>query len=261
MGPRPDLAFVQETTERSLTVITAGDFKIVSIMGTVFFHGGVVNTRLILTKFLEMYTDRLNGQVISIPEEPGMPPELPRVILGSSNNVWNFQVSLIRADVTKRDYKGEVLPGVDDVHAEILPMLEDVIELTGLKAGRLSTVCNQYAATERPAVRLAERFCKNAWLQDGQPLAAPDNFELHVHRRHKLACGLEVNSWIRHKSGFYQIASRPRGDAIVVEQDINTPGESAETATFDAQVRKEFFVEASQELIMALARNYPGGEP
>ena len=109
------------------------------------------------------------------------------------------------------------------------------------------------AARDPSAVKnLIEHFCKERWLQ--RPLNRQANFELHAHKRFTMDNYFVVNSWVRNKTG--SVESEP---IALVEQDINTLPEEAETRSFSTDETVRFFRAVVPELDLILSLYYPRG--
>jgi hypothetical protein len=140
---------------------------------------------------------------------------------------------------------------------DCLDLLEGYIKIMQVSVGRLAAICTWLAPHSKPAMTLAQRFCKDMWTSESMALARSENFELHAHKVYSLGPGMTVNSWIRHKSGFRRMPGERPEPAVVVEQDINTLAEVASEKVFTKGERDRFFQSAARELDEIMMKYYP----
>jgi hypothetical protein len=145
-------------------------------------------------------------------------------------------------------------PTTQEFFSEASQRLNEYREFLDARAGRMAAVLNRYAEHPTPGPYIAKHFCQERWLTE--PLAPPENFELHAHRHFVLAEKFQVNLWVRSKTG---TISSAQGNLpiVLVEQDLNTLLEDMETQTFSKQDIEKFFVATVPKFDEILQLYYP----
>lgn len=215
---------------------SANVFRISSIQCVVFTPNLEIRSSQLLKHLFERWGDRFNGQPLTIPLPLDAPPQIPSIILTSIDNSLKMEVSKARTAVIWVRTHSEGDPDVPVVVGEFCEILHDFLAHTHATPGRLATIIHRFLPMENTGRWLAEHFCKDIWLAG--PLDRPQNFELHAHKRYRLARQFNVNSWVRVKTGILTI---DRSSIVLVEQDINTLAEELETQRFGRTRIRRFF--------------------
>ena len=220
--------------------VGADSFVTAHFQATLFTPEEEVSSAKIANVLLPRWQDRFDGQPFLLPVSAGVPREIPKVILQTSQGDLRCEISSERISMVWQ--KTNVS---SDVPADFL---EDAVrrileyrDFARTRVGRLAAVTTRYAPHVNPGKFLAQHFCQERWLR--APLNRPENFELHAHKTFPMSESFVVNSWVRNKTGIAQV-----GPVVLVEQDINTLSEEAssrdfssdEISMFFALVRKEF---------------------
>jgi len=230
------------------------DFQTSSMQATIFTPGLSFMPQEILGHVLQKWGEKFNYAPISIPSPGGMPPEIPRIILQSLNHQFKVEFSPARVNsfwllVDEKDYYP-----FQDFFNFSEKLLCDYRNLVKGRVGRIASVINRFVKLKNSAKFLAERFCKKKWIN--KPLDDLEGFEIHSHKRYKLAKIYSVNSWVRFKTGF--IGERAKNERILIaQQDINTLNEEIETSNYSNEQIRNFFKKTINEFDSILSFYFP----
>ncbi len=238
-------------------MISHTDFKDLSYQVSAFTLNFQMNINRILRAFLDKYSDRFNGEPVSIPIPEGAPKEIPRIILQSDDKIWKLQVSPIRIDFF---WKGGTKEVEESTIGEFIRVAKDILslyqEVTKTTYGRLALVFERIADIENPGLSLAKHFCKDIWTET--VLNKPEYFEIHAHKRYKVDDKItDINSWIRHKVVTIKLENQDEKKVILVEQDLNTPSENIIEEDFTVDMRQHFLDVMPSEIATILKKYYP----
>lgn len=185
----------------------------------------------------------LDGDTVTLPDVPGIPPEIPRLNLSSSDRRWKLQAATRRLNLFwERVDDGDTLePGLflKAVPEIVRPFIETSASLS---VNRLAYVVRRFAPAAAPAKELALYFARTELLSG--PLNRPSDFELHAHKVYTPEGFEPVNSWIRWKTAHLLSNQEP---GILAEQDLNTLAERDRKESFSQEVVQTFFSVASRE--------------
>lgn len=234
-------------------MVKSSDFQIASIQATLFTPG----LRFVPSKFLgtvlEKWGTHFDDTPVSLPAPPDLPPEIPRVTLQSANKQQKLELAPARANLfwLRRSDEDRIdLKDFLDFSADILC---DYVDIVGGRVGRIAAVLNRFLGVENPGLLLGQHFCKEKW-QTG-PFNRPESFEIHAHKRYGFD-RYTINSWVRCKTG--TAGKGPDQKSIIlVEQDINTIAEEAETKEFSEEEIKDFFRLVPAEFDAVLSLYFP----
>lgn len=235
----------------ALDVITARDFRLLEYQTVVFTPGLQFIQNKLLSALLGKWGELFDGDPIKLPQSQDFPPEVPRLILRSQDSHHELRASGGRLDFFWRPEPEEVA----DVAAHLTSSIRlciDYLDLTRGVASRLAAVVKRVALREEPGKTLAAYFCQDRWLHG--PLDTVQEFQLHAHEVSQLQGGLNVNSWFRAKSSLLAKDGKP---VILVEQDLNTVAEEAESREFTAEELEGFFFAANPQLDRILEAYFP----
>lgn len=218
---------------------------------SVFAAGRVVAT--ILRRFGETF----DGEMQALPLPSDVPPEVPRVVLQSSDGQYRLHAAPARIDSFWSAVAAK--PGATlDLVKHCAEVHEHYVRETGVRVARLGFILRRIYPIENPAQALIERFCNAASQQATFHRSAA--FEIHNHKQYVPRRGgidFEINSWVRCKSALASPDNRP---VILVEQDLNTRREDLDRARFEAGQIGDFFAAAVQEADDVLDKYFPEQE-
>ena len=229
------------------------DFVVASCQATLFTPEAEFSGSHLLSRLLPKpkWIERFDGEPTVLPLPEMAPRDVPKVILQSASGEWRCEVASGRFNIhwllKTNDADGLDLQKFVEV---ALPLLQDYQRFVDSRIDRLAAVITRYAVQDSPGRFLARHFCKDRWLE--APFNRPESFELHAHKRFTLGAQ-KVNSWVRNKTG--TLKSEEQRTIVVVEQDINTPGE--ESNEFSDVDISRFFTALSAEFDGILRLYYP----
>jgi hypothetical protein len=237
--------------------ISHTDFQDFSYQASAFTPGLQFTINRILGSLLSKYSDRFDGEPISLPLPEEMPMEAPRIILRSVGEIWKLQISPLRIDFF---WKGGIKDEKNSNKSEFIGLAEEVLDyyqdISKVVYGRLALVVERIAFIDKPGISLAWHFCKEE--RTNTVLNRPDYFEIHAHKRYKVNDEFpDINSWIRHKVVILKSGEHKGERVILVEQDLNTPPENINDVDFNKEMRHHFFKVIPIEMYSILKKYYP----
>ena len=234
-------------------MIKAAHFDISSIQCSIFTPGFSYPPTAFLAYLLGRWGSKFDGQPLSIPLPDDAPPGVAGIVLTSKDKSFNMDVSRYRTNVSWNRTSSVVALDVLSVIDEMTDILQNITRDQRISVGRLAFILNRFAPLEDVAKILAAHFCKEEWFTT--TLNQPDNFELHVHKKHALGTEeLDVNNWFRVRTGHVVVDSK---SAVLVQQDINTIAEELESRHFELEQIQTFFHEAIKLDDQVLAQYFP----
>ena len=233
-------------------MIHADSFRALSIQCSFFTPYVEFRPASILAYLLETVGNIFDGEPLSMPLPPDAPPQIPRIILSSKDHAHKIEVAKERANIFWFRTKEEEDPDLRHLVDEFHNILKGYVSSINVEPARISAVLSRFTPVENPAKVLAEHFCKQE-LNSG-PLNRPENFELHSHKRFTMSQDYIVNSWLRAKTGQTKADKRR---VIIVEQDINTLAEEAETRKYNPDEIKGFYDAVIDEFNSILSLYFP----
>ena len=191
-----------------------------------------------------------NGEPASFEPPTGMPIRgYPLAILKSDDSLTRLIVSTERIDF----YRNVADESSVDVAGHLKTATElftEYHEQVSGKAARAAVMLIRSCESEKPARTISNLFCREKWL-DG-PMNRAKDFEIAAMKQYQLAATIDVNSWFRCKSG--QMVKADQGKierrAILVEQDLNTTMDRANTLGLSHDEIRKFFELAPADLDM-----------
>jgi len=234
--------------------LTVGMFRLASCQATLFTPDEEISTTRLLNGVARRWLDRFDADPVVIPATEDIPREDPRMILNSTSGNWRCEIASTRINLFwRRTNTTTAEPTLSEFYAEATRMLNEYKEFLNARVGRMAAVLNRFVEHATPALFLARHFCQDRW--SAAPLNRPENFELHAHKRYRLAGEFEVNSWVRSKTG--TVSGEPPHPIVSVEQELNTPAEDSDSRRFSAGEIARFFGECSYVFDSILWLYYP----
>jgi hypothetical protein len=205
---------------------------------------------------LPRFRERFDGEMQALPI-PAEMPDVPRVVLLSSDGRWRLQMGPARIDCfwnRKPPVASESLAVIVD---ECIPVLDQYVRELSVGVARCALVLGRAIHVENPPETLIRRFCNEASRRE--PFNRSGTFEIHNHKVYMPEQGInyEINSWVRCKSATMPPDNRP---VIVVEQDLNSLAQEMLTRRFTADEIRVFFETASREADDILRKYFPEQE-
>jgi len=231
-------------------------FRLASCQATLFTPDEEISTTRLLNGVVHRWRDRFDAAPVIIPASEGIPREDPRMILSSTSGNWRCEIAPMRINLFWRCTNTTTAePTLSGFYAEATRVLNEYAGFLNARVGRMAAGLNRFAEHPTPGLFLARHFCQGRW--SAAPLNRPENFELHAHKRYRLAGEFEVNSWVRNKSGTVS-GEHPR-PIVSVEQDLNTLAEDSDRRRFSAEEIARFFGECCYVFDSILWLYYPEG--
>jgi len=230
----------------------ASEFGIGSVQAVFYTPNvGAFSQSKVLADIFTHASTRYDGPPTSLPPLEGLPPDLPRVLLRSSDGAWHIRAAPGRIDSlwahpTMLADAGELATIV----AQCSEVIEHYVHTSSVHVGRLALVVLRGHVLPDPAQTLIDLFCNESSKR--APFNRSLNFELHNHKRYQPAdLDQAVNSWVRCRTSLVQQSS-----GIGVEQDINTLEEVGQN-TLSADQIHNFFIRVPAEMDSVLRLYFP----
>lgn len=237
-------------------MITVDNFRLASCQATLFTPDEEISTPKLVGGLLPRWLPTFDADPVLLPPAEGLPREVPRIILNSTSGSWRCEIAPARLNLFWRGTKSvspAVTPTLTEFFRDATTLLNEYADFLKTRVGRLAAVLSRYASHPSPGLFLAGHFCQERWMTT--PFNRPENFELHAHKRFSMG-EFHVNSWVRNKTGHASIESDVQ-PIVLVEQDINTLQEEADTRSFDGGDVVRFFSGVSSEFDVILRLYYP----
>jgi len=199
-------------------------YKYLSAIFTPDFNIGnslkIANT--ISSIFKELLDDvNWNPSILPIPQDA--PPEIPRLILSSTDDRWTVNISPER---TSLFYNNP--PELDNVSIEIKRysdiashFLSEFQNQMDLRVQRIAFVTERCIYKDNALGYILENFCDDNKIHKGQPFHNAKIFEVHSLKKYDWM-EFQINSWVRIKCMPFKINATDSSPAIIVINDLNT---------------------------------------
>jgi hypothetical protein len=230
------------------------DFKVASMQATIFTPDLSFQQQKILKYFLGKWGERFDDIPISMPVPPEVEKEIPRIILNSLDKNFKIEFSPARVNLFWIYGKEGDYYSIKDFYNFSQEILCNYNDFLRGRIGRIAAVLNRFLKLDNPTKFLVEQFCKEKWIN--KSFKALENFELHSHKRYKLADYFPINSWIRFKTGFIGLKTK-KDLVLTTEQDLNTLAEESGEKGYSNDEIKKFFKEAAREFDKILSLYFP----
>src|SRR5437773_1645021 len=247
-------------TDRTITrpapvkELVAADFQVAQLQAALFTPDEEVSAVKLLRDLVPRWQSRFDAEPFALPTAvPGVPRQLPRLVLQQQSGGWRCEISSERITIYwQRQAAGGAPPRtfVEDSVA----LLNEYVAFLSARVGRMGAVAMRFAPHPQPGLFLARHFCSERWLK--APFNRPESFELHAHKTFLLGERFTVNSWVRNRTAFAEVAGA-RELAVAIEQDLNTPFEEAAAASYSAADVASFFALAIPEFDTIMRLYYP----
>lgn len=227
--------------------VAAGIFaglSLASVQITAWTSGAQIDTRAALLQTLVEMGNVYNGSPLSLPLGDDVPPEIPQMILISSDQRLRIEVALTRVNLVWQRQSDQTID-LEQTVGSFRERLYALAERQHLRLGRLAIVLT-WDTSEReqnPASTVADWFCRDEWANG--PFADPANFELHVRNVVDVLPTVRANLWHRVLG---QRAESGVPGKVTLTQDINTLAEDVTGRNFEAAEATTFFTAALTRL-------------
>ena len=231
--------------------MTLSEFTPASVQATIFTPGLSFSQAKVLSFVLSELGDRLDGSPISLPDADMLPPQIPRVIVQSSDGQYRLEAAPLRLNVYWSRTNETQHVSFEEFYGFAAKACSGYVAATSARVGRLASVLTRAARRPDPAGEISTRFCKAEYVQS--VLQGSETFELHNHKKYRLRDRFNVNCWVRWKCGFEGPREKDQR-LVIVEQDLNTLNEEIESLEFNDQEILEYFgiVQPEFDTVLAL---------
>lgn len=226
-----------------------------SIQTTLFTPSYVFSTSEVLKRVIQIEQDMFDGGPIVLPLPDDAPHEIPRITLENQDKTLKLEVAPARVDFFRSKSKEEdkIIP--NDFVGMAAPFLTKLLETIGAKCGRMAAVINRSCRRDNPGEEIALHFCKENFL--GAPFDPPSAFELHSLKKYEFMESLQVNSWVRIRSGVVQPENSVSHPVVIAHQDINTLAELMGARIFTSEEISAFYGKVCEEFDNILKLYFP----
>jgi hypothetical protein len=235
-------------------MVTAKDFETEGVQATAWASSGELQPTKLYRFILENWVDVFDAEPEFMPLQ-GIPPEFPAIVLGSSDQSLRLEVAVARINLYLRRTDIKALD-IDEALSDFAKRLVEIFSVGNVQIGRLAALTSRAASVQSPASLIAAHFFRDRWLIS--PFNRPEALEIHSHKVFPIEEGLNVNSWMRVKTG--ERIGVNSGPVIVSEQDINTLQEEREVRSFGDQDVSRFFNQVTNEFDSILGLYFPNEE-
>lgn len=243
-------------------MLASDRFQITQIRVGFFTGLGPFPTARILGSLLQEWHEVFNGEPVTVPVPEGEMPDVPRVLLRSTDGRHSLHLAPVRIDVVRSQVVWDEEVKINDQVDLAVKVCRTYLNIIGAPVNRVALLLTRASLMPEPGLALAKHFCKEKWLRG--PLNRPENFELHAHKAYEFRT-IPLNSWVRCKTGSIrtsspEISPAVRQSGVIVEQDLNTaPLEEPDARIELAQV-EEFLRHVAGEATLILAKYFPSTE-
>jgi hypothetical protein len=235
------------------TKITCDSFELVVAQAFGFTPDEGLSVPRFVKHLFPKWGSQYDGAPVILPPIEGLPAEVPRITLKSSNGGLQCEVAASRVGFTFRQSKDSSTLPLEKFFSDSASKMLEYSGTMETRVARLAGILHWKTAVERPGFFLADHFCKKEWMT--APFNRPEAFEIHAHKRFKMGEFL-VNSWVRCKSAIASSASEMQ-PIVLVEQDINTLAEDVPSKVFRKAEIEAFFAKVSTEARTILNLYFP----
>ncbi len=231
-------------------------FTLTSVQTAMFTpdHSAFAGSRVVAT-ILRQFGERFNGDMQVLPLPPGVPPEISRVVLKSSDGSQEVNAGPARFNYVWNRIDPDASLTLRQALDQCVEVLASYVRETKVRVGRLALVLQRACQDEDPAQTLIRRFCTEE--SQREPFNRSATFEIHNHKDYMpVHDGVDyrINSWVRCQCGHVEPKKTP---AVVVIQDLNTMTADLEQRQFDADKIGVFFSMVCDEAEAIIRKYFP----
>jgi len=238
----------------SSNVLTWNDFELNACQAVAFTPDEEISPVKIIQNFLPNWAERFDAEPVVLPASDLLTKETPRIILQNKRTHWRCHMASGRTDIFwQKNDSLDPGPTLASFLSETAEFLVDYRQFLQARVGRLAALVSRRCAHESPGLFLSRYFCKQEIIRG--PLNRPESFEIHARKSYVLGGKFKINSWVRNKTGVLPPPSNRH--IVLVEQDLNTLSEDAQTLSFENADIRDFFSTVASEFDSILAIYYP----
>lgn len=227
-------------------------FQINKFLGSIFTPDfNITNTLKIASEAYEIIKDNFDCQPSILPVPQDAPADIPRIILSTSDNQFQINISLLRTNFLVQK---PLLPEFDSINLNEISstasrFFSEFKNKLNLRVQRLGFVTERVDFDQNSLSYILNRFCKDAQTKKGGPFYNTKSFEIHSLKKYEWK-DFNINSWVRLKI----LTIRRKNDEIrqplfIVENDLNTfPIDENPIADFPASQISNYFKSAKNHV-------------
>jgi len=234
-------------------VVQAGDFALDRVLASAFAGSGEFRPTAALRELLQRWGDVYDGEVVSLPLAPDVPPDVVSVLLPNQDGSLRIELSRARANAVWLRNDGAE-DSIETIFSQFAQRLATIAETQKVNVGRLGAVVTRGCSLGDPGRAIATQFCRDVWLHG--PLNRPEGFELHAHKTFDLLEQLRVNSWVRIRTA-KSTPALDHHDSVILEQDINTLTQEIANRRLSREDSIRFFQSAAHQSEVILNLYFP----
>lgn len=236
------------------------EFSVVRATGAVFTpEFNIGNVLKIANLAMDLAGDRLDGEPTIMPLSQDAPPEIPRIILRSSDKLLSFSVAPVRTSLEFRVPPEAMVDMIDypSYYSGMGVFFSDYSKALDLRVQRLGYVTERLTAKDDVISYVLKRFCDSGQTGEGRPFHGTKRFEIHSMKNYEWK-GLRINSWVRIKCLQACAADGETKPVLLVENDLNTLSYDEDPgAVFTPSDMNRFFSEIPDHLDEILQLYFP----
>jgi len=212
------------------------EFKILTLQLVIYTPEIIIKKNIILQKIMESYSDKFDGDTVSLPIPDDAPKEIPRLSLFDSQKKYKFETAISRTDF--HIFSKELFE-IESNLKFYFELIQKYIECTNASIGRMAIVVTKFIEKENPTNFLVKYFCDKTLIKN-KHFNNLNDFELHFRKIISLK-NFKINSWVRCKNALLNFGNKKNLDSILVIQDMNTLfSEELESNRYSVNDLKEF---------------------
>jgi len=227
------------------------DFKSYKFLASVFTPELTIPSSLKIANLVVSIIGKYVGEEPSIlPVPQNAPPEVPRILFGSTDNKWNLNISLQRANLsyTVDPASTEERISEKEFSSTASMFFSEYQKKLSLRVQRLGFVTERSWIGDGALNYILERFCDKDQISKNRPFYNAKRFEIHSLKKYPWK-GFDINSWVRIMFMPIKTGDSETAPAILVVNDLNTLSlEEAEDENFSDGQTAEYFNEIPLEL-------------
>lgn len=220
------------------------EFNIVRVLSTIFTpEFNISNSLSIANLATDLVGDRLDGEATMLPLPQDAPPDIPRIILTSSDKLLSISISPKRTNFEFKVPLESIIDKIDytSYYSGIANFFSEYTEKLDLKVQRLGYVTDRLIIEEDVLSYMLDRFCNKEQTFKGKPFYNAKRFEIHSLKDYEWE-GFQINSWVRMKYFPMKAKDSERKPTLYVQNDLNTlPEDEDPGADFSTTEIEKYF--------------------
>lgn len=234
-----------------ITIMDLSSVKTTSVQ-IIIFNSNFSSHTSMFSSLLKL-NSVFDGDTVLLPVPPEAPSDIPVIILSSKSKLYNLEISRDRltftgsVDIDQNDIDFKY---IFDVYKKIIRIYQKGIKPQFIN--RIAIIKNQIYLCDNPSKEMTNYFCsedcKNIIFSE------IEGFELSSYKKINLMVDknqLNVNSWIRFKSGYFKDENR---NAILIQQDINTIKTDDKLKENVIQYFPSYFIDKHSEILKTIIK-------